>query len=168
MSKKAETFSPTALLKVVIKDKGVGTPDFCTVGEIKLVHNNCLETVMRWKKNNKAAVYRDKNGYWRVEWHLEKFDKDFFEINQPLIRPNWSYIVTSDLVELPITITHEDEDGSHVVDPQDIEILDFRVIVKEDTGCIATYPFLQEQLDDYKNRLLGGADNDYSNGTGAI
>lgn len=148
MNNKAETFKPSALLKVIITDKGVGTLDFCEVGEIKLKHNNGLVTTMRWELNDKAAVYKDKNGYTHVDWYLEGFDQEFFERNNPLTRPNWSYLVTGDITDMSIDIFHM-EDSEYLPNPvtlQDIKITEFSIVVKEEDGSIAMYPFLEDQL----------------------
>ncbi len=151
MNNKAETFKPSALLKVIITDKGVGTLDFCEVGGIKLKHKNGLVTTMQWEVNDKAAIYKDKNGYTHVDWYLEGFDQEHFEKNNPLTRPNWSYLVTGDITDMAIDIFHS-EDSEYQINPvamSDIKITEFNIVIKEEDGSIAMYPFLEDQLDKF-------------------
>ena len=159
MNTKAETFNPSALLKVTVKDKGVGTLDFCEVGEIKLKMNNGMVTVLRFDKNDDATVYRDKNGYINVDWYLKDFDKAYFEKENPLTRPNWSYLVTSDIEDIAIDIFHN-EDSDYKLNPvaiTDIKIKEFSILVKEESGKIAVYPFLDEQLDKFMKEVKSNA-----------
>ena len=162
MSNKAETFSPSALLKVIITDKGVGTLDFCEVGEIKLKHSNGMVTSMFWNTNDEAAIYRDKNGYLNVEWYLKDFSKNHFEANNPITRPNWSYLVTGDILDMQIEISHQG-DGAYEPNPiemKDIKIRDFYILVKEEDGSIAKYPFLEEQLYKFMEEGIHNAPTD--------
>lgn len=155
MLDKAETFNPSALLKVIITDKGVGTLDFCEVGEIKLKLNNGLTTVLRFNLNDDTVIYRDKNGYMNVDWYLRDFDKDHFEQHNPLTRPNWSYLVTSDIVDIAIDIFHN-EDSTYSLNPVsmlDIKISEFNIIVKEENGNIAKYPFLESQIQKFMKEV---------------
>lgn len=149
---KAESLNPTALLKVRINDRSIGQPDFYSAGGHSVKTEFGQEVSFDWYQTQ-ISSHRDKNGYLIVEFYLHDFDVEYFNENQPLVRPDWSILTTLELeqiyYEIGFLVNGEEE---HIM-PEDTKILDFRIFVKEEPGDIAYYRFTDEQIEAYEKKV---------------
>lgn len=149
---KAESLNPTALLKVRINEKGVDVPDFYAAGGHKLLTKYGEVVAFDWYQS-RVTWHKDKDGYWIVEYYLSDFDVDYFENNQPLVRPDWSILTTLEIDEIYYEMgTCVDGEDVFVL-PQDTRILEFKIFVKEETGEVAAYAFSDEQIKAYESKV---------------
>lgn len=152
MQNKAESLNPTALLKVRINDKGVGQPDFYSAGAHSVKTKYGQEVAFDWYETA-VNTHRDKNGYLIVEFYLTDFDQQFFNNNQPLVRPDWSILTTLAIEELYYEIGYMvNKEEQHIM-PADTTILEFKIFVREDLGDIAAYSFTDAQLRAYEKKV---------------
>lgn len=149
---KAESLNPTALLKVKINHKGVDVPDFYAPGGYRLITKYGEEVAFDWYQS-RVTTHRDRDGYLNVEFYLTDFDVDYFESNQPLVRPDWSILTTLEIDEIYYEMGYSINEEDEFILPQDTEILEFKVFVKEESGAVAAYAFTDKQLKDYESKV---------------
>lgn len=152
MNNKAESLNPTALLKVKINERGVDVPDFYAAGGHKLKTKYGEEIRFDWYQS-RVTSHRDKDGYLIVEYFLSDFDVDYFQDNQPLVRPDWSILTTLEIEEIYYEMGTCIDGEDVFILPKDTEILEFKIFVKEDSGEVASYAFSEQQLLEYEMKV---------------